>query len=77
MGGPPGELVWVGNVEAKTKNLRLRILQRIRLNQGRERAADCGQGRLIFEMFFDKDTIPEQLIPDAALVYRILRRSLL
>ena len=28
MGGPPGELVWVDNVEAKTKNLRLRILLR-------------------------------------------------
>ena len=47
-------------------------MQRIFLNQERERAANCEQLRMIFELSFDKEKILAKLILDAALVYRIL-----
>ena len=82
MESAPGEKVWVDNVEApvRTKTLRgentLTLGQHIRLNQERERAANCEQRRLIFELSCDKETIPAKLIPDAALVYKILQEKL-
>ena len=42
----------------------------------RERAANYEQRRLIFELSCDKETIPTKLIPDAALVYKILQEKL-
>ena len=58
----------------KSENLKgedtLTLAQRIRLNQKRERerAANCEQGRLVFELSCDKETILAKLIPDVALV---------
>ena len=52
------------------------LAQRIRLKQERERAATCEQRKLIFELSCDKETIPAKLIPDAALVYKILQQKL-
>ena len=37
---------------------------------------NCGQHRLIFELPYGKETIPAKLIPDAALVYKILPEKL-
>ena len=80
--GAPGEQVGFDNVEApaSAKTLRgedtLTLAQRIRLNQERERAANCEQRRLILELSCDKETIPAKLIPDATLVYMILQEKI-
>ena len=72
----------VDNVEAPARGKTLRkedtltLVQRIRLNQEQERAANCEQCRLIFELSCDKETILAKLIPDAALVYKILQQKL-
>ena len=52
------------------------MAQPIRLNQEQERAANCKQRRLIFELPCDNETIPAKLIPDAALVNKILLEKL-
>ena len=41
----------------------------------RERAANC-ERRLVFRLSLDKETIPAKLIPDTALVYKILQKKL-
>ena len=79
--GAPGEKVSVDNVEApvRAKTLRgdtLTLAPRIHLNQERERAANCEQRRLIFELSCDKETIPAKLISDVALMYKILQEKL-
>ena len=74
-----GLTMWI---TCKGKNLKgedaLKLAQRIRLNQERERerATNCEQCRLIFELSCEKETIPAKLTPDAALVYKLLQEKL-
>ena len=55
------------------------MAQHICLNQererDRERASNC-ERRLVFRLSLDKETIPAKLIPDTALVYKILQKKL-
>ena len=80
--GTPGEKVWVDNVVATVRaetfkgEDTLTLSQRISLNQERKRTENCEQRRLIFELYCDKEAIPTKLIPDAALVYKILQEKL-
>ena len=81
----PREQVWVVNVEAVTRAKKfkgedtLTLAQRIRLNQEREgereRAANCEQRSLIFELSCDKETTPAKLFSDATLVFKILQEK--
>ena len=52
------------------------MAQRIRVNPERERAANCEQGRLIFELPCNKETIPAKLVLYAVLLYKILQGKL-
>lgn len=71
-----GHQVWVDNVEAppREKTLRgedtLTLAQCIRLNQKQERAENCEQNKLIFELSRNKETTPAKLIPEMAMVYK-------
>ena len=65
-----------GRAETLTGEDTLTLAQQIRLNQERERSANCEQCRLIIGLSCDKGTTPAKLIPDAAPVYKILHEKL-
>ena len=54
----------------------LTFAQRICVNQEREKGANCEHRRLIFELSCDTEIIPAKLIPDEAIVYKILQEKL-
>ena len=54
----------------------LTLVQLIHLIQKKKRATNCEQHGLIFEMSCDKEAILPKIIPDAALVYKILQEKL-